>query len=196
MRWGLSVDLGWNFPAPAFVGGVEGHIGWQFSNLFAAYLILGSHFGLGITASVNGSNSAKGGITAFGAYSGGAIAEIRLADLFYVGGGALLGSGGYAGLTVGVDAGSGSQQVQALAQGGFMFGFDARLGLNFGRARPPTSWRRGGFNLGIDVMTILRPNTTIVTETADASGNFGIGVTTTALTASVMPMLTLGYDSR
>lgn len=196
VRWGLSVNLGWNFPSPAFVGGVEGHIGWQFSRLFAAYAILGTHFGLGFNASVAGS-AATGGITAFGAYYGGAIAELMLADMFYVGGGALLGSGGYGGVQVGVDTtqGAARQQVSVLAQNGFMFGFDARLGLNFGRVKPG-SFRRGGFNLGLDVMAILRPNTVVATQTADEMGNFGVAVSTNTLTASVIPMLTLGYDAR
>jgi hypothetical protein len=194
-RWGFSINLGWNIPAPAFVGGAEVHLGWQFSNMFAAYAILGTNFGLGFNASVMGS-AASGGITAFGSYYGGLIAELMLADIFYVGGGALAGADGYGGVQVGVNAGSGSQQVQVLAHNGFMFGFDARFGLGFGRAKPSPSFRRGGFNLGIDVMAILRPNTVIVTQTADANGNFGVGVTTNGLTASVIPMLTLGYDAR
>lgn len=193
-RWGVSVNLGWNIPTPAFVGGAEVHLGWQVSRMFALYGIIGTHFGLGFNASVTGS-SAKGGITAFGAYYGGAIAELMLADIFYVGGGGLLGSGGYGGIQAGANS-SGAQQVQVLAQGGFMFGLDARLGLNLGRPHPAPSFRRGGFNIGIDVMAIFRPNTVVVTETSDASGNFGAGVTTNTLTASVMPMLTLGYDAR
>ena len=193
-RWGVSGNIGWNIPTPAFVGGAEVHLGWQLSNMFSVYGILGTHFGLGFNASVTGS-SARGGITAFGAYYGGAIAEIMLADVFYVGGGALAGSGGFAGIQVGANT-SGGQSVQTLAQGGFMFGFDARLGLNFSKPHPAPSFRRGGFNFGIDVMAILRPNTVIVTESSDASGNFAAGVTTNTLTATVMPMLTLGYDAR
>ena len=45
-------------------------------------------------------------------------------------------------------------------------------------------------------MAILRPNTTIVTETSDAAGNFSAGVNSVGLSASVIPMLTLGFDSR
>ena len=195
VRWGLGVNLGWQVvPTSAFVGGLEGRVGWQLSRMFSVFGFLGTHFGLGINASVQGS-SAKGGITAFGAYYAGAIAEGILADFFYFGGGALVGSGGYGGIQVGV-ASNGSQTVSTLAQGGFMFGLDGRLGLNLGRTRGPPSYRRSGFNIGLDVMAIFRPNTVIVTETSDASGNFTSGVTTNALTASVVPMLTLGYDAR
>ena len=193
-RWGVSGNLGWNIPSPAFVGGAEVHLGWQLSNMFAVYGIIGTHFGLGFNAAVSGS-SARGGITAFGAYYGGAIAEVMLADIFYVGGGALAGSGGYGAVQVGVST-NGGQQVQTLAQSGFMFGFDARLGLNFSKPHPAPSFRRNGFNFGLDVMAILRPNTVIVTEASDPSGNFATGVSTNTLSASVIPMLTLGFDSR
>jgi hypothetical protein len=194
VRWGLGVNLGWNLPTSAFVGGVEGRIGWQLSRMFSVFGFLGTHFGLGFNASVQGS-SAKGGITAFGAYYGGAIAEGILADFFSFGGGFLLGSGGYGGIQVGV-ASNGAQTVSVLGQSGFMFGLDGRLGLNLGRPRGPPSFRRSGFNIGLDVMAIFRPNTTIATETSDAMGNFTANATTTALTASVIPMLTLGYDAR
>jgi hypothetical protein len=196
-RWGFSVNLGWNIPTPAFVGGAEAHLGWQFSNMFAAYAILGANFGLGFNASVMGS-AASGGVTAFGSYYGGIIAELMLANIFYVGGGALAGSDGYGGVQVGVDTTQGAtrQQVQVLAHSGFMFGFDARFGVGLGRPHPSPSFRRGGFNIGIDVMAILRPNTVIATQTADEQGNFGVAVNTNGLTASVIPMLTLGYDAR
>ena len=77
-----------------------------------------------------------------------------------------------------------------------MFGLDGRLGLNLGRAHGPPSYRRSGFNIGLDVMAIFRPNTLVTTETSDANGNFTANASSAMLTASVIPMLTLGYDAR
>jgi hypothetical protein len=194
VRWGMGVNLGWNIPTSAFVGGVEGRVGWQLSRMLSIFGFLGAHFGLGINASVQGS-VAQGGVTLFGAYYAGAIAEAMLADFFYFGGGALIGSGGYGGFQVGANS-NGATTVSELGQLGLMFGIDGRLGINLGRPKGPPSYRRSGFNIGLDVMAIFRPNTVIATQTADASGNFGATVNTNALTASVIPMLTLGFDSR
>lgn len=198
VRWGLSANIGWHFPASAFAAGLEGHIGWQFSRMFSLYAVVGTNFGVGFSVSTK-ANGGSGGVTAFGAYYGGAIAELMLADMFYVGAGPLIGSGGYAGVEVAADS-SGNEQLKVLAQSGLNFGIDGRLGINFGKPKGD-SHRRGGFNLGIDVQTVFRPNTAVVTQTAQPNPNggaptFGVGVSTNEVTASVMPFLTLGYDAR
>ena len=194
IRWGVSGNLGWNFPSPAFTLGAEGRIGWQISNAFSAYAIVGgtAGIGLGVNAGING---AAVSVTALSYWYLGAIAELMLGNLFYVGGGVVGASSSYVGAVVSATA-DGRAKESVLTSTGFAPGLDLRLGLGFGRQQPAPSFRRGGFNLGIDAMMLFHPNTTIATVEADANGNAGATVTTTGLSVNVVPMLTLGYDWR
>ena len=192
VRWGVSGNLGWFVPHSAFTLGAEGKIGYQVSNLFSAYGILGGTFGFGFggTASSTGGSV---GIVGVGYYFVGAVAELMFADIFYVGGGALLAGGGYG--VAGISAGTGGGSVTAIAAGGFAPGLDVRLGLGLGRTQPAPSFRRGGFNLGLDAKILFHPNTS-VTRVEGSSGGGSVNVVTNELSVSVTPMLTLGYDMR
>jgi hypothetical protein len=194
IRWGVSGNLGWHFPSSAFTFGIDGRVGYQISNIFSAYAIIGAAagFGFGVTSSVRGASLSVTGISYL--YLGG-MAELMLGDLFFVGAGPVIAQGGYAGSSVGA-SGAGIAQVSNIASVGFKPGLDVRLGLQFGSKNPQTH-RRGGFSLGLDVMTLLHPNSTITTFRADGpGGTAGAAINTTGLTVSVIPMLMLGYDAR
>lgn len=195
VRWGVSGNLGWHIPTPAFTFGAEGHIGYQISNMFSAYAIVGGTVGLGFGVSANGITGASVSLTAISYYYFGAIAELMLGNLFYVGAGPVIANGAYVSGLVGASA-DGRAEVKNIVAAGLKPGLDIRLGLGLGRTNPAPSFRRGGFNLGLDAMILFHPNSIITTVTADANGNAGAGVTTNGLTASVVPMLTLGYESR
>jgi hypothetical protein len=194
VRWGLSANLGWHVPTPAFTIGGEGHIGYQISNMFSAYAIVGGTAGIGLGVSVNGITGASVTATLLSYYYFGALAELMFGNLFYVAAGPVVANGVYATALVGASA-DGRAEVKNVTAVGVKPGIDVRLGLGFGRQNP-TTFRRGGFNLGLDAMILFHPNSVITTVTADANGNAGVGVTTNGLTASVVPMLTLGYESR
>jgi|GEM_PF-2667203 hypothetical protein len=194
VRWGVSGNLGWHIPTPAFTLGAEGRIGYQVSNMFSAYAVLGGTFGLGfgVSTSVNGASVTA---TVLSYWYFGALAELMLGNLFYVAGGPILANGVYATALVGASS-EGRAQVANVTAAGWKPGIDIRLGLGLGRQHPAPSFRRGGFNIGLDALILFHPNSIITTVTADANGNAGAGVTTNGLTASVVPMLMLGYDGR
>lgn len=196
VRWGLNANIGWHAPSPAFTLGGEGKIGYVFSNLFNAYAVIGGTFGIGFGVNTSIPGAATASITAISYYYFGAIAELMFGNLFYVGAGPIFASGGYAGVTAGADS-SGVAEVSTITSAGFKPGVDLRLGLGFGRPKGPPSFRRGGFNLGLDAMMLFHPNSLITTVKADGpNGSAGASVTTNGLTVSVVPMLTLGYESR
>lgn len=195
VRWGVSGNLGWHLPSSAFTFGAEGRIGYQISNMFGAYAIVGGTVGLGfgVSTSIQGANVS---ITALSYYYFGAIAELMLGNLFYVGGGPVLANGAYVGASVGASA-DGVAEVKNIVAAGLKPGLDIRLGLGLGRASGPPSFRRGGFNLGLDALILFHPNSIITTIRADGpNGTAGAGVTTNGLTVSLVPMLMLGYDAR
>lgn len=193
VRWGISANVGWFIPHPAFTFGGEGRIGYQVSNMFSAFLIGGGVAGFG-----GGANAGAGGgsVWAIGvgyAYVG-AVAELMLADIFYVGGGPVVGFGGY-GLAGVAASTAGAASVTAAAAGGAAPGLDVRLGLGFGGSRGPPSFRRGGFNLGLTGKMLFHTNTAVTRVDASAGGA-GVNVTTNELTVSFTPMVTFGYDGR
>ncbi len=192
VRWGVSGNLGWHAPQSAFTIGAEGRIGYQVSNMFAAYAVVGATAGFGIGAQVSVSG-ASASITALSYYYLGAIAELMFADLFYVGGGPVIANGGLVGVS-GSATSSGNSEAIAIAHVGAMPGLDLRLGLGFGRARAP-SFRRGGFNLGIDALILFHPNAVVIREKV-VNGTGTGSVRTNELAVTVTPMLTLGYDAR
>lgn len=52
-------------------------------------------------------------------------------------------------------------------------------------------------NIGIDALLLFHPSALFVTTRADGpNGSAGVSVAENALGASLIPMLTLGYDSR
>jgi hypothetical protein len=194
VRWGISGNLGWHLPQSMFTIGSEGRIGYQVSNMLSVYGAIGGTAGFGFNADV-GFEGVKVSLNAISYYYLGAIAEAMFGDLFYVGGGPVIASGAIAGITTGVSA-DGVAEVTEVASAGFKPGFNVRFGLGFGKPTRP-SMRRGGFNLGVDVLTLFHPSSIFVTTRADGpNGEAGASITTTGLAVSVVPMLTLGYDSR
>lgn len=198
MRFGGSLGIGWHIPSPALVFGGEARVGWQFSRMFSLFGAFGGSAGLGFGVSLPDSlKGASVSITAISYYYFAAIAELVFGDRFYVGGGPVLASGAYVGATVAADASTGATgSVATTTAVGFKPGLDLRLGLGFGRPNPAHHLRRWGFNLGIDALILLHPNALITTVSADSNGNAGVGVDSRGLAASVIPMLTLGFDAR
>lgn len=192
VRWGISANFGWFIPHPAFTFGGEGRIGYQISNMFSAFLIAGGTAGFGGGANANATGG-SGWIIGVGYGFVGAVAELIFGDLFYVGGGPVVGFGGYG--LAGVAAGTSGASVTAAAAGGAAPGLDIRLGLGFGRPHDPPSFRRGGFNLGL-TGKLLFHTSTAVTRVDASMGGAGVNVTTNELTVSFTPMVTLGYDGR
>jgi hypothetical protein len=192
IRWGVSGNLGWHIPYPAFTLGAEGRIGYQVSNIFSAYAIVGVTGGFGFGGSAN-SSGASASITGLSYYYFGAIAEAMFADIFYVGGGPVIASGGLG--IAGLSVGNGGAGITAVADSGVMPGFDLRLGLGLGRPHPGPSFRRGGFNLGLNVLMLLHPDTVVTRIQGDSMGG-SVSVNTNELVFTATPMVQLGYDWR
>ncbi len=192
MRWGVSGNLGWHIPQSAFTFGAEGRIGYQISNMIGAYAIVGGTVGLGIGGNITGSGASVS-VTAISYYYFGAIAEFMFGDLFYVGGGPVLANGALAGVSA--SGGTSGGGVTTVVDAGLMPGLDLRLGLGLGRPHPAPSFRRGGFNLGVNALILLHPDT-IVGRVSGGTGGGSVEVKTNELTVTVTPMLMLGYDSR
>lgn len=178
-------------PYPVFGMQLKGRVGYQISNLLGVYVDLGGDFGVGGQVSAN-SMGGSASATGLGHFFIQALAEIMLGDLFYVGGGGGL---AYGGLGIGgVDVSTGGGGVSAIAAGGFNPAFDVKLGLGFGKPKPG-SWRRGGFNLGIDAQMVLHTGAVVTRVQADMNGG-SINVNTQETVFTITPMLTLGYDAR
>ncbi|UQA57278.1 hypothetical protein [Polyangium aurulentum] len=194
VRWGVSASLGWHLPQSMFTIGGEGRIGYQVSNVLSAYAAIGGTGGFGFGADV-GVEGVSVSVNAISYYYLGAIAEAMFGDIFYVGGGPVIARGAIGGFTTGISA-DGVAEVTQVSSAGFKPGLNLRFGLGFGKPRSP-SYRRGGFNLGVDALLLFHPSAVFVTTRADGqNGTAGTSVTTSALGASLIPMLTLGYDSR
>lgn len=192
VRWGISANFGWFIPHPAFTFGGEARVGYQISNMLSAFVIGGGTIGFGGGANLGVTPSS---VWAIGIYYGyvGAVAELIFGDLFYVGGGPVVGFGGYA--LGGVSAGAGQAAVTAAVATGAAPGLDIRLGLGFGRPHDAPSFRRGGFNLGLAGKLLFHPNTAVAR--VDANGNsVGASGGQGELTVTFTPMVTLGYDGR
>ncbi|MFZ5441034.1 MAG: hypothetical protein ACOZQL_13585 [Myxococcota bacterium] len=192
MRWGVSGNLGWHLPQSAFTIGAEGRIGYQVSNIFSAYAVIGATGGFGIGANVS-ATSASVSVTALSYWYFGALAEAMFGNLFYVAGGPVLASGALAGVAAG--GGTGGAQVTTVVAAGWKPGIDVRLGMGFGRPNP-TTFRRGGFNLGLDALVLFHPDALVGRVQANSDGSAGAEVKTNELAVTVTPMLMLGYDSR
>jgi len=193
VRWGIGAGAGVHIgiPYPVFGMQLKGRVGYQVSNLFGVYLDLGGDFGVGgqVSASASGGSASATGLGHFFVQ---ALAELILGDLFYVAGGGGIAYGGLG--ILGVDATSNGGGVSAIAQGGVSPAFDVKLGLSFGKPRPG-SFRRGGFNLGIDAQMVLHTNATVARVQGDGMGG-NITVNTNESVFTITPMLTLGYDAR
>lgn len=192
VRWGVSAGLGWHLPQSAFTVGAEGRIGYQISNMFGAYAVIGGTGGFGIGGSVSGSGASVS-ITALSYWYLGGIAELMLGNLFYVGGGPVLANGALAGVST--SASTSGASVTTVVAAGWKPGLDLRLGLGFGKPRPG-SFRRGGFNLGVDALILFHPDAIVGRVQGSSNGTAGVEVKTTELAVTVTPMLTFGYDAR
>lgn len=192
VRWGISANLGWHLPYHALGIGLQGNIGYQFNDVFSAYVTLGGHlgFGLGIGVTNNGAASVSG--TFIGHYTMGLIAEALLGDHFYIAGGPAFGVGTIA--VAGISASTSQGTVTGLGAYGFKPGFDLRMGVMFGKKNPAT-FRRGGFNLGVDVLTLYHPGAIFTRVQANDMGA-NVEVKFQDALWTVTPMLTLGYEAR
>ncbi len=192
VRWGIAGGAGWHFPYSAIGFGLQGNIGYQFSNIFSAYVSLGGNFGLGFGGSASGS-SASVSITAINHYVMAVLAEAMFGDLFYVAGGPGVALGGLA--VAGVSVQSDGGAISALAASGAKPTLDLRLGFGFGKAKGAPSFRRGGFNLGLQALVMFHPDTAVTRVQGDSMGG-SVSVTTNELITTVTPMLMLGYEGR
>ena len=119
-----------------------------------------------------------------------------LGDHFFLAGGPVLATGTLAGVSTGADS-SGLAQLTTAWAVGLKPGFDVRLGVGFGRARGAPSFRRGGFNLGLDALVLFHPNGVVGHASLDTNtGGFGAEVQRAEGFTTVTPMLMLGYDAR
>ena len=193
IRWGVSGDFGWHIPQSAFTFGAEGRIGYQISNMISAFAIAGFTVGLGIGGSGT-STSASVSLTALSYYYFGAVAEFMLGNLFYFGGGPVLANGALAGITA--NGGTNGGGFTTVADAGLMPGLDLRLGLGLGRQAGAPSFRRGGFNLGVNMLLLLHPDTVVGRAQTDSMGNTSAEVKTNELIVTATPMIMLGYDAR
>jgi hypothetical protein len=194
VRWGVSANLGWHVPQSMFTIGGEGRIGYQISNMLAAYGAIGgtAGFGFGFDAGIQG---VQASVNAISYYYLGGIVEAMFGNIFYVGGGPVIARGAIAGVSGSVDP-NGVAEVTEMASVGWKPGLDIRFGLGFGKPRGP-SFRRGGFNLGIDALFLFHPSALFVTTRGDGpNGTAGTTIRESSLGVSLVPMLTLGYDSR
>lgn len=194
VRWGIGAGAGMHFgtPYPVFGGQLKGRVGYQFTNLLGVYVDIGTDFGIGGQISLTPSQGGSASGTLISHFFIQALAELMLGDLFYVAGGGGLAHGSLA--ILGVDASTNSGGISAIVAGGFNPAFDVKLGFGFGKPKPG-SWRRGGFNLGIDLQMVLHTNA-LVTRVQGGTGGASITVDTRETVFTATPMLTLGYDAR
>ncbi len=130
IRLGFSVDGGLHLLEPMGVFGVEAHIGFQVTNMFGVFGVVGGKFGFGAP----GTRMISGYVAT--------LSELFLLDLIYVA----------AGPALGVTAIS----TQAFATTGFAPGIDLRFGIGIGRER--LGWfGRGGLNVGLDALLLFHP---------------------------------------
>lgn len=149
-RWGISGMGGPYFQGgnSGGAGGVDVRLGVQLTDKFAVY---------GQPAAIigGGASAGAGGTKASGIVMGsfGALADLTLADLFYVAAGPELVTG-----TVGSTSVSGTSAGAAAAAGTF-FSVTARVGLALGSAKPD---RRKAFTIGGDFRVVFTPGAATV----------------------------------
>lgn len=191
IRWGASGNLGWHIPS-FFTFGAEVRAGYQFSNILSAYGVLGGTVGVGFGWNAPGDPTPAAHFSGLSHLYVGAIGELVFGDSFYVGGGVIGASGTLVNFTGA--ASSGVVESTSTVAAGFIPGIDLRLGFGFGSARAP-SFRRGGFNIGLDARMLFYPNALVVRTRYDGNA-VSAAVETRELAVTLIPMLMLGYDSR
>lgn len=143
-RWGIS---GFGGPLAGGLGGGAGgidvRVGAQLSNKFGIYGQPVVLFGAGADASTNGASASAVALAGTGV-----LADLTLADLFYVAVGpeVLFGAMGSASSSATTNTASGSS--------GAHFSVTARAGFAFGSMQPE---RRKAFTVGLDFRTIFNP---------------------------------------
>jgi hypothetical protein len=131
IRLGFSFDGGLHLLEPMGVFGTEAHIGFQVTNVFGVFGVVGGKFGFGAA----GSQMISGYLAT--------LAELFFLDVFYVAAGPALG------VT--------SISTRAFSTTGPAPGVDLRFGIGIGRER--LGWfGRGGLNLGLDAMLLFHPS--------------------------------------
>jgi hypothetical protein len=159
VRWGISSGFGGHDAGWGFDGvlAAEFHGGYQFGKVFSVYASFGAS--PGISDFIFGQRTEV---------HLAAVGEVFLNDFFYA--------------AVGPMASS-----EIIFAGGAIFypGLDVKAGLTFGKAKDPSTSRKG-FTIGIDVQTIFR-------SVADYSHGGDVG---RKLEANVTPLLMFGFESR
>lgn len=179
-RWGISGNIGALAPGSGFAPalGVDARFGWQFSNAFSLYAIIGATGGIQFSDTNNG---------LFNQYVG-ADVEWMVADLFFVAVGPVASNASFR--TTLINTGlPGVSSIEAQASGP-RFSLDARAGFHLGSINPQT-WRRSGFSIGVQAMTTFYGGAQLTEVRTDGSRRSSIG-----LAVGVVPMLMLGYDAR
>lgn len=144
-RWGISGMGGPYFQGgnSAGAGGVDVRLGVQLTDKFAVYGQPAAIIGGGASA---GPGGAKASALVMGSF--GALADLTIADLFYVAAGPELVSG-----TIGSAGTSGTSATAGGAAGTF-FSVAARVGLALGSVKPD---RRKAFSIGGDFRVVFTP---------------------------------------
>ncbi len=186
-RWGIGAAGGLFIPGSLVDFGAGLRLGAQLNDSFGVYGDLGFAFGLALGGSVSGtSTTLRASAVAF--WHVGVLAEATFGDMFFVGAGPLIASGGWVFTDQYTDS-SGTVQQNVIEAGGFMPGLDLRVGIGLGGRRP--SGRRSQFTIGLDVKFLLA-------SVSSASTGTGTGATvrTGDTQIGITPMLMIGYDSK
>lgn len=148
-RWGIS---GYGGPLMGGLsggaGGIDARFGAQITNMFGVYAQPMILLGAGAEASVQGASAS--GIALYGV---GALGEVSLADLVYIGAGPELLFGGMGSASAGVAGSSASGST------GPYLSLTGRAGLALGSVKPN---RRKAFTIGLDFRMVLNPGDPVV----------------------------------
>lgn len=191
MRWGIGGGIGWHSPYGAFGLNLEGRVGSQLGAMLSAYLAIGAHIGVGIGGGLVGAGAQANG-TIIGHFTMAALAEVLFANHLFAAAGPAFGLGamGVGGLGIATTGGT----ITGVSATGFKPGFDIRAGWGF-HSPNKLNFKRKGFNLGIDVLTLFHLNGVVAEVSTDFSGAQAT-VQKAATLVTVTPMITLSYESR
>lgn len=198
IRFGASAGGGTFFPGPMVDFGVEGRVGWQFTNILGLYGTLGYNQGLWIGGSIKvGSGSAQvSESVSFVNYTQfGVEGEAILGNHFFVALGPKIAKGGwgYVGQEASGGGGGGSASQAVGVVSGWFPAVGTKIGVGFGKPNPG-SGRRNGFTMMLDTTFVFASGGVRAGQSAGTGGATqviapygGIGIA---------PMLMFGFESR
>ncbi|HEV8322355.1 MAG TPA: hypothetical protein VG389_12120 [Myxococcota bacterium] len=191
-RWGISAGAGTFVPGPMVNFGTEVRAGWQINPILGVSVAGGAESGFFFGGRVT-TNGAALSVSAVSFWHVGVEAEAMFGNMFFVAGGPHLLRGGWGSVREGADS-NGAVTQSVLAVGGWMPGFDFKVGLGFGKPRP--SGRRNQFTLSLDTMFAFAPPGVYVAQNVDANGNVTQDVSRTGFAIGIAPMLMFGFEMR